>query len=597
MKKIIYIIIGFVIFISLHSCEGMMGNFLDKAPGIDVTEDTIFSSQTQVETAVTAMYRYGVHSILPRREVVYTGSQYAGTAIASDECESGQTWIDQQAFNIGDITAENITGKEDKRFSIRFIAIRKANILLAKVDAVPGLTDTYKNQIKGEALFIRALNNFEMFKRYGGIVILDKKLEVSDNFAIPRSSLSETVQRIKEDCDLAISSLPDTYPSSMRGRITKGAAMALKSRLLLYAASPLFNTETPYMSMDDPANNNLICYGDYDINRWKEAADAAKDVIDWAGLNGVSLITDKGVDANYRFVFEKNDNAEVLLGNKMQGAVATYQNGPWQCLVPGSFGNNGGWNIGNLMTVNFLKKYEKRDGTPMVWNNTGSDIVSLFAQIDRRYLQSVASQGTKWNDEINPVRVDIESGSNPKKGAQNALCLTGMWSMKFVPQSMGLSETAPNRTAMPNDILFRLGEFYLNYAEALNELNINSTTPQEAYDAVNIIRARSGQPNLPTGLTPLQFRDRVRNERAVELYFEEHRFWDIRRWMIAEQDGVMQGDFLGFTIRPVGSFDAPTSFSYEITKFETRTFLKRMYLHPFLRSEVLKGYLIQNPGY
>jgi hypothetical protein len=129
----------------------------------------------------------------------------------------------------------------------------------------------------------------------------------------------------------------------------------------------------------------------------------------------------------------------------------------------------------------------------------------------------------------------------------------------------------------------------------LNEFN--STPPQEAYDAVNTIRARSGQPNLPTGLTKDQFRDRVRNERAVELYFEEHRFWDIRRWMIAEQDGVMQGDFFGFKINPVGSFDAPTSYSYEITKFETRIFLKRMYLHPFLRSEVLKGYIVQNPGY
>lgn len=595
MKKIIYIIVSLVLFISFASCERMMGDFLDKAPGVDVTEDTIFSSQTQVETAVTAMYRYGVHSILPRREINYTGSMYAGTGIASDECESGQTWIDQQAFNIGDITAENIMSKEDRRFRIRFIAIRNANIMMSKVDAVPGLSDAYKNQVKGEALIVRALNNFEMFKRYGGIVLVSKKLEVSDNFAIPRSSISETVKSINDDCDLAISLLPDTYPSSMRGRITKGAAMALKSRLLLYAASPLFNTVTPYMSMDDAANNKLICYGDYDVNRWKAAADAAKAVIDWAGLNGVSLITDKGVDANYRFVFEKNDNAEVILANKMQGPVATFQTGPWQSMVSGTFGSNGSWNIGSLMTVNFLKKYEKQDGTPMVWDNTGSDIVSLFAQLDRRYMQTVASQGTKWNDEVNPVRVDIESGSNPKKGAQNNLCLTGMWNMKFVPQAMGLSDGAPNRSTMPNDILFRLGEFYLNYAEALNEFN--STPPQAAYDAVNIIRVRSGQPDLPTGLSKEQFRERVRNERAVELFYEEHRFWDIRRWMIAEQDGVMQGDFFGFTIRPVGAFDAPISYSYEINKFETRTFLKRMYLHPFLRSEVLKGYLVQNPGY
>lgn len=591
MKKIIYIIVSFVLVLSLPSCEGMMGDFLDKAPGVDVTADTIFSSKTQVETAVAAMYRYGIHSILPRRQAAPTiigGSLMAPSAAACDEAESGQTWVDQQAFNAGDITAENITTKEDRRFSARFVAIRQANILMTRVSTVPGLAPDYINQIKGEALFVRALNKFEMFKRYGGIPIIDSKLEVSDNFAIPRSSVSVTVESIKNDCNEAIGFLPNTYPSSMRGRVTKGAAMALKSRLLLYASSPLFNTVTPYISMDDPANNNLICYGDVDNNRWKAAADASKDVIDWATGNGVSLIADKGVDANYRFVFEKNDNAEVILANKMYGEMTVFQIGPWQLMIPAGFDSRG-WNIGNQMTVNFVKKYEKQDGTTMVWENTGTDAMAAFASIDRRYMQSVASVGTKWNDQINPVRAD-EGGAQAVKSNP---AYTGMWVMKFIPQSMSMG-TGPNEKAMPNDILFRLGEFYLNYAEALNEFN--STPPAEAYIAVNTIRARSGQPDLPSGLTKEQFRVRVQNERAVELYFEDHRFWDIRRWKIAEQDGVMQGDFFGFKFIGTPS-TSPTMYSYEIIKIENRTFYPKMYLHPFLRSEVLKGYLVQNPGY
>jgi hypothetical protein len=169
-----------------------------------------------------------------------------------------------------------------------------------------------------------------------------------------------------------------------------------------------------------------------------------------------------------------------------------------------------------------------------------------------------------------------------------------MWVMKFVPQTMSLKDGTNGQQAMPNDIIFRLGEAYLNYAEALNEFN--SAPSVEAYNAINTIRARAGQPALPNGLTKEQFRERVRNERAVELYFEDIRFWDIRRWLIAENDGVMKGDFFGFEFK-ANNFDAPTKYSYEIKKFETRTFLPKMYLHPYLRSEVLKGYIVQNPGY
>ena len=101
-------------------------------------------------------------------------------------------------------------------------------------------------------------------------------------------------------------------------------------------------------------------------------------------------------------------------------------------------------------------------------------------------------------------------------------------------------------------------------------------------------------PNLPSGLTKKQFRDRVRNERAIEFVFEDNRLWDIMRWQIAEEDGVMQGDMWGLKIFQI---EGSKEFRYEPYVFETRTFLKRMYLHPFLKSEVVKGYLVQNPGY
>jgi starch-binding outer membrane protein, SusD/RagB family len=148
--------------------------------------------------------------------------------------------------------------------------------------------------------------------------------------------------------------------------------------------------------------------------------------------------------------------------------------------------------------------------------------------------------------------------------------------------------TASNAT--PNAIVYRLAEAYLNYAEALNEAQ---GPVADAYDAANTIRSRSGMPNLPSGLTKEQFRARIQNERAIELAFEDHRLYDIRRWKIAEQDGVMTGPAIGVKITKLA-----TDFKYELYTYENRVFNKRMYLHPFYpQTEVLKGYLVQNPGY
>jgi hypothetical protein len=577
MKNIIINVIIILTLSFLASCEKMMGTYLDKAPGIDVTEDTVFSSKVQVETYMTTMYRYGIHSIVPRNDKIYTGSGLALTSPMSDESQAAATWIDQESWNTADITVDNITSKEDYRFSIRFKAIRYANILLKRIDAV-GLDKQYADQVKGEAKFIRALNYFEMLKRYGGVPIIDKKFELTDNFLIGRNTLKEVVDFIVSDCTDAALILPDIYSSNMRGRATKGAALMLKAKTLLYAASPLFNTVKPYLDMTNPTDNKMICYGNYDVTRWQQAADAAKAVLDWAPTGGIALITNQGIDKNYRYVFETNDNSEIILASK-----SAQRNGigeiPWTLMYPNGFYPT--WGMGYSMPLNFLKKYEKQDGTPQTWDPVGgTDLIEKYKQLDRRFKQSVAFVGSYWN-------VDIPLVNSYVGGTHNSLNFGGQWIMKLIPQSMANA----SYYAMPNDVIFRFGEAYLDYAEALNEAK---GPVSEAYAAVNTIRARSGQPDLPTGLTQSQFRDRVRNERAIELFYEDHRFWDIKRWMIAEQDGVMKGDFLGFTIYPNPT---PPNFKYSVYKFETRFWNTKEYLHPFLRSEVLKGYLIQNPGW
>jgi hypothetical protein len=390
------------------------------------------------------------------------------------------------------------------------------------------------------------------------------------------------VDFIVADCDAAAQDLPDAYTTDMRGRSTKGAALALKAKTLLYAASPLFNTANPYFNMPDPATNSLICYGDYDANRWQLAADAAKAVLDWAPAGGIALITNQGIDKNYRYVFEVNDNDEVILATKPAGAKLNGEF-PWTTMYPQGFYSNT-WQCGLSMTVNFLRKYEKQDGTPQTWDPVGgTDLIPKYQELDRRFLQSTAIVGSYWN--VNIPLVNSQVGG--KHFGAGPGCVTGTWITKFIPPSM----TQAARSGMANDIMFRLGEAYLNYAEALNEAQGPIAA---AYAAINTIRARSGQPDLPTNLSKEEFREKVRNERAIELFDEDHRFWDIRRWLIAKQDGVMQGDMLGFKVY---ANPAPPNYRYQTYVFEIRSWHTQMYLYPIHRAEVLKGYIIQNPGY
>ena len=562
-----------IVTLSLSSCEDMFGEFLEKPPGVDVTEDTIFSSQSQIETFILACYRIGLHANLPIHDLNLTGSHWSNTDIMSDKALPRSMWVNGMNWVRGLVNSDNVENHIDRRWAIRYRAIRKFNTILGRIDDVEDVDRDYLDQVKGEAYFLRGLNYFEMLKRYGGMPIVTDRLSLIDDLEIPRNTFEEMVNQVVSDLNAAIELLPDSYPSAMRGRATKTAAMMVKSRALLYAASPLFNTATPVLSMDDPADNNLICYGNYDPNRWQLAADAAKAAIDQYPLGGFEMITDQGVDKNYKYMAVTPDNSEIILACKAATPNNT-ANIPWVAL------RWDGWaQAGTVMTLSFLKKYERRDGTPQTWDPVGdTNVVAKYEELDYRFQQTSPIVGSYWNSAF-PIVSNFVGGS----GQSASSCHTGIWIMKFVPQDM-----LSGQNRYTNDILYRVAEAYLNYAEALNEAQ---GPVQEAHDAVNKIRARSGQPDLPTDLTQDEFRERVRNERSIELFGEDHRLWDINRWLIAEDViGPVQGH------RHIPDPEPPL-FRYEVIHVLDRFWNQRMYLHPLLRSEVLKGYLVQNPGW
>jgi len=571
MKNILLTIGIFILTLS-SSCKKGITDFLDKPPGVDVTEDTIFSSKAQVETFLATTYYSGVAIHMNPNYFCY--GEIAG---ACDEGEMGQDWHYTNLWNTADISANDIVGwGEDFIFYDRWSTVRRTNIIIERIDGVPGVDQAYKDQVKGEAKFIRALSYFEMLKRYGGVPIIDKRFNAGDDLNVTRSTVEDCVNFIVKDCDEAAGSLPSAYPANLTGRITRGAALMLKAKTLLYAASPLFNTGTPYLNFG--SNNNLICYGNFDKARWQLAADAAKAVLDWAPTAGCSLITNQGVDKNYRYAWEHYDNSEIILAEKAQDN-SDYWALPFGNLMPPSM--YGSWG-GITPTLNFLKFYEKKDGTPQTWNPSGgNDLNEKYAELDPRFAQSIAYNGSFWNEDY-PIIQTFDGGN------QAGFCVGGEWVHKLVPASF---RGEASSGAIPNWILFHLAEAYVSYAEALNEAQ---GPVQEAYDALNIIRARSGMPPLPAGLSQDQFRVRARNERAVELAFEDQRFWDIRRWLIGENDGVMKGNMYGLKITAI---PASNDFHYQPYVFEVRSFYPKEYLHPWPTSEINKGYFIQNPGW
>lgn len=579
MKKLTYKIAFLFLAISLSTVYWSCDAYLEKAPGVDVTEDTIFSSAVQVDYFVAGTYFVGVKSDFPYWDSWDMSD--IGSGAATDEAEVAQGWYWCQApWNSGAMSRSN-TG--DLRFNTHWVAIRRCNTLLERIDDAPFDDPDFKKRVKGEAYLIRALNYFELFRKYGGVPILRERLDIGGDLKVPRSTAKEVLKFILDDCEEAITRLPkpNELTTAQRGRLTNVAAMCLKSRTLLYAASPTFNTAKPYL--DNGSNNDLIILGDYDRERWKLAADAAKDVLDEAARTGIQLVRNQkdpntGEDVSYQYVWDNPDNEEVILADQRKGLVGT-GHFPWNGHIPSTVGGSGG---GLQMTFNFVMKYEKKDGTPQTWNmEGGDDLMAKFEELDPRFRQTATYQGRPWNSTDNLSMDMSETGADK--------CITGVYMHKPVPYMISRRD---NIRVYPKGCIFRLAEFYLNYAEALNEYY--DTPPTEAYDAVDEIRDRAGMPPLPRGLSQAEFREKVRNERAIELCMEGHRLYDTRRWEICEEDGVMRGDMYGLKIYKI---DGSNECRYEPYVFEVRTFTKKMYRHPFSTGEMDKGYLIQNPGY
>ncbi|QKJ29899.1 RagB/SusD family nutrient uptake outer membrane protein [Mucilaginibacter mali] len=472
----------------------------------------------------------------------------------------------------------------DDVYSNMYSGIRKANIFLAKaygsavIPAQELVTSnaadiTYDAQIarlRGQAFYLRAFFEFELVKRYGSMVLVTRVLNSDENLDLPRNSFDDCVKQIVADCDSAADRLPDNaaaWATNNRGRATKIAAQALKARLLLYAASPQYN----------PSN---------DLTKWQTAATAAKVIIDGGKA---------GLYTSYPNIFLWNIsgapyNTEVIFATQTANDATVETNN-----APISYN---GANGRTDPTQNLVDAFEmKTTGRVITDPLSGYNANAPYTNRDPRLGFSVMLNGSTFQSKT----VDIYAGGKDAIGVNVNATKTGYYMRKFLAEA-AVWNTSSNTSVRKPWVLYRYAEVLLNYAEAINEAQ-GTAGMAEVLKSLNLIRARGGvaMPALQTtnaagngyvAPTQAELRKRIHLERQVELCFEEHRFYDVRRWKEAETTFSLPARGMNITQT------SPGVFTYSPFTVENRVFTAKNYLFPIAQVELNKApALKQNPGY
>lgn len=554
MKKIIYSLI-FAICILGMSCENKFDDLpVDYYDINDVLSDSVF-----VIGVVNDMY-YALPAGYNRLE---GNSMIASTT--DEAVQSGNT-SEAQYMALGSWSASTV---RDDAWSSSYAAIRKVNVFLNEIyPEIPEKLFKSSRTVEllvGQSYFLRAFFYFELVKRYGGVPIITEVLGIDDGTDISRDTYDECIDYIIDQCNKAAAILPDVWelPNNNFGKATKGAALALKARALLYAASPLFN---------DPSKpESTVEHGAYSVGKWQKAAQAAYDVI---SLNAYQLFN------NYTTFFTiLNSNKEIIFSKmSIKNNNVEMLNGP-----TGYTDGKGG----SCPSLDLVDAYQMANGSIFDWNNP-AHAQNPFLNREPRFYASVIYNGATW---MGSVIQTFEGGKD--LGNVNST-KTGFYLKKFMSEDAQWFGGTPGSTIHCFPFI-RYAEILLNFAEAMNEANgpeNAGTFGLTALSAVNQVRTRAQVPLLPSGLSKEVMREKIQHERQIELAFEEHRHLDIRRWKLAES--VFGKPVYGLKILS----NEGNKFTYERKIVQNRVFRAEMYLYPIPQSEINRNSsLVQNSGW
>jgi hypothetical protein len=513
--------------------------------------------------------------------------------------------------------------------------IRSCNLALINLQTASFDDAALKDRLKGEAHFMRAYYYHQLVRYYGSVPIITKIYGLNEDYAAERSTFENCVKLITSDCDTAIQLL--TGKSMQKGRATPLAAKALKSRELLYAASDLHDIPTAKANssvISAYAHPEFVGYVSGDRTaRWQAAKDAAKVVLD----EGAGYKLDLSAPASSTEAFNNYLSISMGGGSKAPGADAsaekeiifgryiTPDKDEWGGSSVGLFNGPNGYHnwAGNAPVGLMVDDYEMMDGTSFNWNNA-TEKAAPYENRDPRFYASILYDGSGWkprdkiSGNVDPAN-QIQTGVYDLKIGSTATLFQGLDTRNSTIEDWNGTTTNyymrkftdPDPAVVDNNThqyvpwpFFRYTEAVFNYAEACIELGQET----EAKNWLNKIRFRSGMPAITESGAALKAR--YRNERRIELAFEEQRYHDARRWMIAP---ATLGRDVTY-IHPLGKFKTGKelvgtyhydksiydyTYTTEVnTSLEDRTWLDKMYFMPISRDEINKNAkLVQNPGY
>lgn len=570
---------------TLQACDVMKGeNFLKKPPTQTTNVDTIFSDIELAERFLTNTYvtlPYGPGP-LQGNPTPYDRSKIGRDVMASmtDLNHSYKDGGVPQYYYTGALTSSANGSNTKYNFydSGAWDGIRQAHIFLDNVDRVPGMSESLTERRKAEARMIIALHYVDMYRHYGGLPWVDKAYRPTDDFELPRMTARATLDSTVALIDRAIPHLPLVLdnPSRQSGRFTKAGALGLKARLLLFAASPLFNSSSPYMQ-GEAASQELVWMGGEDPQLWQRAADAAREAINQ--IEGPYHLVDTGNPReDFRRAYYDRDSPEVLISTRATHRAGTQLSNDGLLSVTVARGG-----VGNT-TDNYVKMFPMASGLPIDDPNSGYDPQNPYQFRDPRLYETVLVNGDEYQGRTAEL---WNAGREGEEEGEGNSTRSGYRMRKFV-----LDVTSRYGTIQHWPLL-RLPEIYLSYAEALNEVNGGPTA--EAYKYVNKVRNRVDLQDLPQGLSQSEFRDAVLRERALEFGYEEVRWYDMVRHKRKE---AFTKTLYGMDI----TRNNDGSFNYDRFELPSRywqdNWSPKWYLSPFPREEIVKDYgLVQNPGW
>jgi hypothetical protein len=499
--------------------------------------------------------------------------------------------------------------------------IRQCYIFLDNIDKTPNLdpiqsnADSMKTVMKGEAYFLIGYYHFVLLRQYGPLVPITGETDITasgSSFYPKRQPYDSCVNFIANMLDKAATMLPATQSLSNLGRATSVVAKSIKARMLLYAASPLCNGNTDYYSNFKNKDGQALMNLTYDANKWKRAADACLDAINAAQAQNIQLYTYTGTlptgmtqaQANYRYSMVDPWNKELIWGYSKSEPYYGFQRHSFPRVTQS---NTAAYN-GNSPTLKMVETYYTANGLPINvdpsfnynsrYTINGSTIL-LHQNREPRFYASIAYNGGSYFCNSTSVTMNflLNGAEGTYAGAAN-YSPSGYLVQKGVHPNSIITTSSDNLISYPWPLV-RLAELYLDYAEALNEYS-GTSAQNTVISYIDPIRQRSGIPGVltswglvgKTSFTQDEMRQIIRQERMIELGFEGHRIWDIRRWKLGDT-------YFNVPVQGMNIQATTAATFYQPTIIETRTFTTpNSYFWPISTNDLsVNSNLVQNPGW